>query len=371
MTRRGRPPHPDILTPRQWEVLDHLRRGYSDQQIADALDLTLAGAKYHVSEILTKLGVSSREGAAAWQPNEPRAPWWRRALALSLAVKVAGAAIVVAAAAGLAVLAWGVANSRAGDDAPTKPNAVFEDLVLPPPNTPPQLTREQALIEASRWVGGDIRAADVQVSTMDAINIVDGGGAVEANSATGWYVRVRGYNFDFRSSGSGGPLSYGQDQTTTVIPQPPCIETMFHVEDFSPATGASGGIGFGGGDPIPQSECEVAFTSDAAIMAASKALFSDVLYRTPAEVTATQMTLPGAVAALDSVGIETAVQPGADDQDDQVWLVTMRDRFVHPGSPTPVPETPHPTPVHICLIVMAIVEPGSIIEAGSAPSNDC
>jgi DNA-binding NarL/FixJ family response regulator len=52
MGRRGRPPYPDIPTPRQWEVLDLIRSGLSDQDIADRLDLTLAGAKYHVSEIL-------------------------------------------------------------------------------------------------------------------------------------------------------------------------------------------------------------------------------------------------------------------------------------------------------------------------------
>ena len=102
MGRRGRPPYPDILTPRQWEVLDLVRRGLSDQEIADALDLTLGGAKYHVSEILTKLGVSSREEAAAWQPPEGRPTRWGRALALSLAVKIAGAAVVIAAAAGVA-----------------------------------------------------------------------------------------------------------------------------------------------------------------------------------------------------------------------------------------------------------------------------
>src|SRR5216683_7119186 len=109
MGRRGRPPYPDILTPRQWEVLDLVRRGLPDQQIADALDLTLAGAKYHVSEILTKLGVASREEAAAWQPPETRQARWRRALALSLAAKIAGAAVLLAAVAGLGLLAYGVA----------------------------------------------------------------------------------------------------------------------------------------------------------------------------------------------------------------------------------------------------------------------
>ena len=112
MGQRGRPPHPDILTPRQWEVLDLLREGLSDQQIAERLDLTLAGAKYHVSEILTKLGVASREEAAAWQPPQPPRPWWQRALALSLAWKAAGVAVLVATAVGIGALAWGVANTE-------------------------------------------------------------------------------------------------------------------------------------------------------------------------------------------------------------------------------------------------------------------
>ncbi|HSP54330.1 MAG TPA: helix-turn-helix transcriptional regulator, partial [Dehalococcoidia bacterium] len=71
--RRGRPPHPDILTPREWEVLALLREGLSDQAIADRLGISLDGAKYHVREILSKLSVTSRQEAAAWQPEE-RAP---------------------------------------------------------------------------------------------------------------------------------------------------------------------------------------------------------------------------------------------------------------------------------------------------------
>jgi DNA-binding NarL/FixJ family response regulator len=58
MAKRGRPPHPDILTPRQWEVLDCLRAGLSDQEIAGRLGISLDGAKCHVSEILGKLGVT-------------------------------------------------------------------------------------------------------------------------------------------------------------------------------------------------------------------------------------------------------------------------------------------------------------------------
>ena len=61
--RRGRPPYPDLLTPREQEVLELLRRGLTNQQIAERLRISLPGARYHVSEILSKLGVSSRQEA--------------------------------------------------------------------------------------------------------------------------------------------------------------------------------------------------------------------------------------------------------------------------------------------------------------------
>jgi DNA-binding CsgD family transcriptional regulator len=66
--RRGRPPYPDILTPREQEVLALLQQGLSNEEIAERLDISLAGAKFHVSEILSRLGVESRYEAAAWQP---------------------------------------------------------------------------------------------------------------------------------------------------------------------------------------------------------------------------------------------------------------------------------------------------------------
>ncbi len=78
MRKRGRPPHPDILTPREWEVLDALRDGKSNPEIASSLGISRAGAKYHVSEILGKLGVANRFEAAAWQRPIP-IPWWRTA----------------------------------------------------------------------------------------------------------------------------------------------------------------------------------------------------------------------------------------------------------------------------------------------------
>ena len=55
MRRRGRPPYPDVLTPREWEVLALLREGLSNEEIGQRLGISLAGAKWHVSEILSKL----------------------------------------------------------------------------------------------------------------------------------------------------------------------------------------------------------------------------------------------------------------------------------------------------------------------------
>ena len=121
MSSSGRPRYPDILTPRQCEVLDLIREGLTNEQIAERLGITLDGAKFHVSEILGRLGLSSREEATRWQP-EGRRPWWASALALlgwplrrlawPLWVRAAGAAIVATAIAGVAVLVWGVIVTR-------------------------------------------------------------------------------------------------------------------------------------------------------------------------------------------------------------------------------------------------------------------
>jgi DNA-binding CsgD family transcriptional regulator len=53
------------------EVLELLRLGLSNREIANRLGVSLAGAKFHVSEIISKLGVSSREEAANWRQRAP------------------------------------------------------------------------------------------------------------------------------------------------------------------------------------------------------------------------------------------------------------------------------------------------------------
>lgn len=111
------------LSPRQREVMELLQRGLTNAEIADRLGLTLDGAKYHVREILGKLGVESREEAVAlWRemPGRPR-PWERFGLVWAVAAG-ATAMIVVAAAVVLALI-----SRDGGEDAPG------EATVSPPP----------------------------------------------------------------------------------------------------------------------------------------------------------------------------------------------------------------------------------------------
>jgi Tol biopolymer transport system component len=103
-------------------VLDLLREGCSNEAISERLGISLAGAKYHVSEILGKLGVESRDEAARWQPTArpwwvaagaPVARLWRKASSGPLPAAItAGVALLVAA--GIALLVWGLMRTSGG-----------------------------------------------------------------------------------------------------------------------------------------------------------------------------------------------------------------------------------------------------------------
>jgi DNA-binding CsgD family transcriptional regulator len=125
MRRRGRPPHPDVLTPREWEVLSLLRERLTNEQIAERLGITVRAARFHVSEILSKLNVSTRGEAAAWEPS-PEHRRWR----LQTGFQVVSLLAALAVLAGLGVLAWTVVN---GGGSSTETVAL---PTLPPPVAP-------------------------------------------------------------------------------------------------------------------------------------------------------------------------------------------------------------------------------------------
>lgn len=55
----------DALTKRELDVMQELAKGYSNQQIADALQIRERTVRTHVSNIIGKLGVGSRTEALA------------------------------------------------------------------------------------------------------------------------------------------------------------------------------------------------------------------------------------------------------------------------------------------------------------------
>lgn len=68
---RGRPPHPDVLTPTEWSVLDLYRHGLSRRSIAIRRGISDYGVRYHLRNIAGKLGVAGARALRAW-PGYPR-----------------------------------------------------------------------------------------------------------------------------------------------------------------------------------------------------------------------------------------------------------------------------------------------------------
>jgi DNA-binding CsgD family transcriptional regulator/catechol 2,3-dioxygenase-like lactoylglutathione lyase family enzyme len=69
---RGRPPHPDVLTPAEWRIVHFVRHGLSNRQIAMRFGVSLDAVKYPVENIVTKLGVEGRARLKHWRgvPND-------------------------------------------------------------------------------------------------------------------------------------------------------------------------------------------------------------------------------------------------------------------------------------------------------------
>ena len=77
MTNRiGRPPHPDVLTPAEWRVLEQLRDGRPNAEIAVRLGISVNTVKYHVYNMLAKVEVSDRHALAAWDGRPRRRFGW-------------------------------------------------------------------------------------------------------------------------------------------------------------------------------------------------------------------------------------------------------------------------------------------------------
>ena len=98
--RRGRPPHPDLLTPAERRVLEELRKGGTNAEIAVRIGIGPETVKTHISNMLAKLQLEDRQQLAAWREEDaPRRRRWLLApillRPLVAAGAVAGVAVVV------------------------------------------------------------------------------------------------------------------------------------------------------------------------------------------------------------------------------------------------------------------------------------
>jgi DNA-binding CsgD family transcriptional regulator/catechol 2,3-dioxygenase-like lactoylglutathione lyase family enzyme len=65
-SRRGRPPHNDILTPGEWRVVHAVQHGMSNREIAKRRGISVDAVKYHVENALAKLGLEGRSALRQW-----------------------------------------------------------------------------------------------------------------------------------------------------------------------------------------------------------------------------------------------------------------------------------------------------------------
>jgi len=63
---RGRPPHDDLLTPAEWTTVEWVRHGLTNRQIAARRRVSLDAVKFHVGNVLGKLGLVDRRALRRW-----------------------------------------------------------------------------------------------------------------------------------------------------------------------------------------------------------------------------------------------------------------------------------------------------------------
>src|SRR5437868_5382254 len=66
MAKRGRPPHDDLLTPAEWRIVEAVRHGMGNRNIAARRGISCDAVKYHLANALQKLGLANRAALRRW-----------------------------------------------------------------------------------------------------------------------------------------------------------------------------------------------------------------------------------------------------------------------------------------------------------------
>jgi DNA-binding CsgD family transcriptional regulator/catechol 2,3-dioxygenase-like lactoylglutathione lyase family enzyme len=64
--RKGRPPYDDILTPAEWRVVHAVKHGMTNREIAARRGISPDAVKFHVANVLAKLGLPNRRALRRW-----------------------------------------------------------------------------------------------------------------------------------------------------------------------------------------------------------------------------------------------------------------------------------------------------------------
>jgi DNA-binding CsgD family transcriptional regulator/catechol 2,3-dioxygenase-like lactoylglutathione lyase family enzyme len=66
MTRRGRPPASDILTPAEWRIVHAAQHGMSNAEIARRRGISKDAVRFHIRNALGKLGLERKSDLRRW-----------------------------------------------------------------------------------------------------------------------------------------------------------------------------------------------------------------------------------------------------------------------------------------------------------------
>lgn len=72
--RRGRPPYDDLLTPAEWRTVNAVRHGFTNREIAERRGISLDAVKFHVANIIAKLGARNRKALRHWMGAPKASP---------------------------------------------------------------------------------------------------------------------------------------------------------------------------------------------------------------------------------------------------------------------------------------------------------
>ena len=64
--KRGRPKFDDVLTSGEWRIVQGVRHGMTNRQIAEKRNISLDAVKYHVANAVQKLGLDNKKQLRNW-----------------------------------------------------------------------------------------------------------------------------------------------------------------------------------------------------------------------------------------------------------------------------------------------------------------